>query len=118
MEKNSGATLFCIPKGTQWEDPADNLRVISIFARSSRKWSEHYSHRQTIERMFGSLKRSLTLSRHQYLTENKVRAHIAMAFIAYAVTMLVRVKYQGVDRIRQVKLRSSEMGGKVPLTDF
>ena len=110
--KSSGAMLYCNPAETHWEDPADNLRVLGVVARDSDEWKALYAKRQTIERVFGSLKRSRILDQHQYLTDKKIAAHIAFSTLTYAATMLARVDLEGVDTIRNMRLSARDMTAK------
>ena len=59
--RSSGAVRYC-DTVEHWENPRDNLRVISVVARVSRKWKDLYRERTVIERYFSSLKRSRLLN--------------------------------------------------------
>ena len=90
--RKSQAHMFMMNCGDQhWEDPQDNLRVISAVARASPEWKELYRKRPIIERSFSSLKRSRLLDRHQYLTQRKIRTHVALSMLTYVATMLAHV---------------------------
>ena len=101
--RSNGAMRYCdIPD--YWQDPQDNLRAVGVVARASPEWKELYNRRQVIERMFGSLKRSRLLNRHQYLARRKVEVHITMSVLTYLATMLVRVLAGDMDRIRRMRI--------------
>ena len=87
-----------------WQDPADNLRAVGVVARASPEWKDLYARRQIIERMFGSLKRSRLLNRHQYLVRRKVEMNVTMSVLTYLATMLARVLSGDVDRIRRMRI--------------
>ena len=88
-----------------WEDPNDNLRIISVVARASDEWKRMYKKRTVVERTFSSLKRSRLLGQHQYLTQSKIRAHVALSVLTYTATMLSRVLANDVENIRGMRLR-------------
>ena len=86
-----------------WENPEDNLRVISVVARASSEWKKMYRKRTIIERGFSSLKRSRLLDKHQYLTQRKIRTHAALSVLTYVATMLAHVLAGDVERIRRMR---------------
>ena len=91
-----------------WENPADNLRVIGVVARTSPEWNRMYKQRTVIERGFSSMKRSRLLDKHQYLTQRKIRTHVGLSVLTYTATMLARVlasDVMGMRRMRRGNLR-------------
>lgn len=101
--KSTGAMRYCdIPD--YWLDPQDNLRAVGVVARASPEWKKLYSRRQVIERMFGSMKRSRLLNRHQYMARCKLETHVTMSVLTYLATMLARVLAGDVDRIRRMRI--------------
>ena len=68
---------------------------------------EMYKKRTVVERTFSSLKRSQgCLIKHQYLTQGKVRAHIALSVLTYVGTMLVRESWLEMWKgMRQMRIR-------------
>jgi len=102
--RKTQAHMFMMNCGDQhWENPADDLRVISVVARASPEWKELYRKRSIIERGFSSLKRSRLLDRHQYLTQRKIRTHVALSMLTYVATMLAHVLAGDVERIRHMR---------------
>ena len=102
--RKSQAHMFMMNCGDRhWEDPEDNLRVISAVARASPRWKELYRKRPIIERSFSSLKRSRLLDSHQYLTQRKIRTHAALSVLTYVATMLAHVLAGDVERIRRMR---------------
>ena len=73
------------------EKPEDNLRVISAVARASPEWKDMYRKRPIIERGFSNMKRSRLLYKHQYLTQRKIRTHVALSILSYVGTILPHV---------------------------
>ena len=113
--KSTGAMRYCdIPD--YWQDPADNLRAVGVVARASPEWKELYNRRQIIERMFGSMKRSRLLNRHQYLRRRKIEMNITMSVLTYLATMLVRVLAGDMDRIRRMRIGVAETAGTWPIS--
>ena len=84
-------------------NPDDNLRIIGRIARADRKWSRFYSLRQTIERMFGSLKHSRLLTSYRLLGKRKIEAHVALAFMTYMATILAHLQC-GSRRMRHMRV--------------
>ena len=106
--RKSQAHMFKMNCGDPYyEDPQQNLRVISVVARASPEWKSMYRQRQVIERGFSSLKRSRLLDKHQYLTQIKVRAHVALSVLTYTATMLAHTLAGDVAGIRQMRIRTS-----------
>ncbi|MCY4655044.1 MAG: transposase [Dehalococcoidia bacterium] len=101
--KSTGAMRYCdIPD--YWLDPQDNFRAVGVVARASPEWKELYARRQVIERMFGSMKRSRLLNRHQYMARRKLETHVTMSVLTYLATMLARVLAGDVDRVRRMRI--------------
>ena len=67
------------------------LRRVGRLARASKRWKRLYKRRTTVERMFGSLKRSRLLNQHCYLGIRKVRLHVGLSLLTYTATMLGRL---------------------------
>ena len=71
-----------------------------MLPRFSKRWAELYKLRQTVERFFGSAKRSRVLNQHRYLSMDKVAIHTQTSLLTYSVTMLVRLMGGDCKRIR------------------
>lgn len=102
--RSSGAVRYC-DTTELWLDPADNYRALGIVYRDSPEWWRLYKKRQIIERMFGSLKRSRLLDRHQYVRRDKIELHLGLSMLAYLATMLIRVKAGDAERLRHMRIR-------------
>ena len=87
-----------------WEDPRDNLRVISVVARADPLWDELYDLRSAIERLFNSLKESRLLNSLKYLGLPKTRLHIAFGLLTYTTTVLLNVMTTGMEGMRRISL--------------
>ena len=102
--RKTQAHMFLANCGDQhWEKPQDDLRVIGVVARTSPEWKQLYRKRPVIERGFSSMKRSRLLDQHQYLTQQKIRTHVALSMLTYVATMLAHVLAGDVARIRRMR---------------
>ena len=101
--RSSGAVRYC-DTTEHWEDPKQNLRVLSIVARASKLWKILYGKRPVIERYFSSGKQSRLLNSVLYLTKAKVVAHVGMSEMTYLATMLARLEHDHIDNLRQMRL--------------
>ena len=98
-----GAVRYC-DTTELWLDPADNPRALGLVYRDSPEWRRLYKRRQMIERMFGSLKRSRLLDRHQYVRRDKVELHLGLSTLTYLATMLTRVDAGDAGRLRHMRV--------------
>ena len=71
--------------------------------RGSLEWERLYARRQMIERLFGSLKRSRLLDRHQYVRRDKVELHLELSILAYTTTMLTRPDARDGERLGHIR---------------
>ena len=102
--RSSGAVRYC-DTTDHWEDPRDNLRVISVVARKSRQWKELYRLRPSIERYFSSGKRSRLLHGSMYLTMDKVAVNTALSVLLYVATVLAKLQAGDRDGMRHMRIR-------------
>ena len=72
--------------------------------RDSTEWKRLYTKRQTIERMFGSLKHSRLLNRHQYRRRDKIELHLGLSILMYTTTMLTRLDAGDGERLRHMRI--------------
>ena len=86
----AGMTQHCTDE--VWEDPNQNLRLFSPIRRDSPAWKALYLKRQSIERVFKSLKQSRRLERHCVRGLRQVTLHCLMAALIYQATILVNVQ--------------------------
>ena len=103
--RNNQGRLFVQCRDSHWENPDDDLRVIGVVARASDEWRGMYKKRTVIERGFSSMKRSRLLDKHQYLSQKKIRAHVALSMLTYTATMLARVLAGDVAGMRRMRIR-------------
>ena len=99
-----GAVRYC-DTTELWLDPSDNYRALGIVYRNSPEWRRLHKGRQVIERMFGSLKRSRSLDRHQYVRRDKVELHLGLSTLTYLATMLTRMDAGDAEWLRQVRVK-------------
>lgn len=86
------------------------LRTLGRVARASQEFQDLYSRRQTIERFFGSAKRSRLLDQHQYRGMAKIRLHVVLAMLTYTATMLDHVRCQRMNRLRRMRIDLPKSG--------
>ena len=87
-----------------WENPMNDLRVLGVVARASEEWKEHYAKRQSVERLFGSLKRSRNLEVHFSRNINRMTLHATLSLVAYQATALARAKEDELANLRQMRV--------------
>ncbi len=80
------------------------LRRVGRLPRASKRWATLYKKRTSVERMFGSLKRSRLLDRHCYLGIKKVRLHVGLSLLTYTGTMLGRLLEDDYAGMREMKV--------------
>lgn len=103
-------SLYC--QDTCYEKPeGELLRKVGRVARASREFQELYRHRQTIERLFRSVKHSRLLDQHRYQSRAKIELHAALAMLTYVATMLSHVIVGRKDRLRQMRIRMPVRSG-------
>ena len=96
--------LYCSDE--QWEKPKGKLlRVVGKIPRFSERWKYLYKFRQTVERFFGSAKRSRLLNTQRYLTMAKVETHAALSLLTYTATMLMRLTVGDYARMRHMRVK-------------
>ena len=88
-DSNRGGIRHC--DSEVWEDPKQNIRLFGVLRRNSKEWKAFYSKRQSIERVFKSMKESRRLERHCIRGLRQVTLHCTMSAMAFQVTALVRV---------------------------
>ena len=82
----------------------DLLRRVGRLPRASRRWARLYNLRASVERMFGSLKRSRLLAQHSCYGLRRVRLHVALSLLTYAGSMLARLLAGDVAHIRDMSV--------------
>ena len=83
-----------------WEKRQDNPRVFGPVRRDSKEWHELYCLRQSVERVFKSLKQSRSLEAHCSRGLKRVGLHAAMSMLAFQATALYRLKTGQEDWLR------------------
>ena len=82
--------LYC--RDELWENRQDNPRLFGLVRRGSREWDALYCLRQSVERVFKSLKQSRSLEAHCSRGLKRVGLHAAMAMLAFQATALYRLQ--------------------------
>ncbi|MCY4417918.1 MAG: transposase [Chloroflexi bacterium] len=83
------------------------LRKVGRLPRASEFWGWIYRRRQSIERLFNSLKHSRLLTTHRYLRRRKVRLHASLSVLTSLMTMLGRLTTGDYARMRWMRLTMS-----------
>ena len=87
--KSSGAMTYC--DFAVWEPLDRNYRLRGPVRRGTDEWSELYEKRQSVERVFKSLKQSRKLNRHYFRGLRKISLHCAVSVLMFQATVLVKV---------------------------
>ena len=74
-----------------WEQAGRNPRLFGALRRDSQEWTNLYTKRQSIERVFKSLKESRRLNAHCVRGLRQVTLHALMSVLTFQATALVRV---------------------------
>ncbi len=74
-----------------WENRSDNLRLFGPIRRGSPERNDLYGLRQSVERVFKSMKESRRLERHFLRGLHKISLHAAMSALGYTATFLVNL---------------------------
>ena len=74
-----------------WENRTDNPRLFGPIRRGSPEWKNLYSLRQSIERVFKSLKQSRRLESHCIRGLRSISLHATMSVLTFQATVLVRL---------------------------
>ena len=87
--------LYC--QDTVWENRQDNPRLFGAVRRGSQEWKDLYGLRQSVERVFKSLKQSRRLESHCVRGLKHIALHCSMSVLVFQATTLVRLRRSGVD---------------------
>ena len=83
-----------------WESGHGNPRLFGPIPRGSAAWKDLYGMRQSVERVFKSLKESRRLAAHSLRGLRQVSLHTAMSVLAFQATALVSLMAGRLDGIR------------------
>ena len=83
-----------------WENRQDNSRLFGPVRRGSPEWKELYSLRQSVERLFKSLKQSRCLEAHCVRGLLMVGLHASMSVLTYQATALFRLQAGDLSSLR------------------
>ncbi len=90
-----------------WEDPAKEPRIVGAIARASPLWKKLYKMRWSIERLFGSAKRSRNLDQHCFRGMRKNLLHATLSMLTYSATALARLNVGDGKRMRVMRVNAS-----------
>ncbi len=76
----------------EWFPPTENPRILGPIYRGSKRWKAAYGLRQSVERVFKSVKESLRLERHFIRGLRKIALHCLMSVLAFQLTALTRLR--------------------------
>ena len=84
--------VYC--RDTFWLDHSkmDDPRRFPEVRRQSQEWNDLYDGRQSVERVFKSLKQSRRLEDHCVRGLQRVALHVALSVLAYQATVLVNLR--------------------------
>ena len=86
-ENNEGAEGEHI---ADWYAADRNVRLRGPIHRESELWSDLYDKRQSVERVFKSMKQSLRLDRHYHRSLKMVWLHCLLSMLVFQLTVLVK----------------------------
>ena len=90
-DSTTGGVLHC--DGWVWEDPNVNVRWFGgAVRRGSEEWKRLYKKRQSIERIFKSMKESRRLESHCVRGLAQIALHSLMSSLAYQATILAQLR--------------------------
>ena len=90
--------LYC--QDEVWENRQDDPRLNASLLKETPEWKRLYGLRQSIERIFKSLKQSRRLEVHCFRGLRKVAMHTALAVVVYQATVLYRLQSGQQDQMR------------------
>ena len=88
--KYRGGVKYC--HDSEWFAPTENPRILGQLYRGSDAWKAVYGLRQSVERVFKSVKESLRLNRHCVRGLRKIALHALMATLAFQLTAITRLR--------------------------
>ena len=107
--KSNGAWQYCDDE--VWENPMENLRIVGIVARQSQEWEDHYDKRQSVERLFGSLKRSRNLEEHFSRNIRRMELHAMLSLLTWQATALARATAGEAKNLRLMRVGMTKSMG-------
>ena len=74
-----------------WENRTDNPRLWGPIRQGSAEWKALYRLRQSVERVFKSMKESRRLERHHVRGFRRVALHASMSALGFVSTFMVKL---------------------------
>ena len=81
----------CYCQDTIWENRKDNPRLLGAIRRESDERKVLYKMRQSVERLFKSMKEFRRLESHFVRSLKSISLHATMSALAFQATVLIRV---------------------------
>lgn len=88
--KRPGGVNYC--DTAFWLDPGENLRLYGAIERTSPEWKEIYARRQSVERVFASLKQNVRLDRFNRMGLPAMTLHAIMSVAVYQARYLAQLQ--------------------------
>ena len=82
-----------------WENRQDNPRLFGKVRRGSQEWKALYERRQSVERVFKSLKESRRLEDHCFRGLGKIGLHDLLSALSFQATALSRIHTGQLDNL-------------------
>ena len=84
-----------------WERPrTDNPRLFPAIRRDSQEYKVRYAQRQSVERVFKSLKQSRRMEDHCFTGMERISLHCLMSVLAFQATALTRIRAGQIEYLR------------------
>lgn len=96
--KDRQGVVYC--KDEHWENNKDNPRLFGPLRRDSKEWKGIYPKRQSIERVFKSMKESRRLNSHYLRGLENISLHVAMSMLSFQATNLMHLQRGEFDLMR------------------
>ena len=102
-DSKQGGILHC--DSVVWEDPSTNIRLFGKIRRDSPAWKALYAKRQSIERIFKSLKQGRRLdNKHCVRGHQRIAVHAMMSTLVFQGTVLRNLR-AGLTETRRWQVR-------------
>ena len=96
--KGRKGVVYC--QDTFWVNRPDDPRRFGPIRRDSKEWKGLYAKRQSIERVFKSLKQSRRLNAHCHRGLKRIELHAVMSVLTYQATVMAHLLAGETDMMR------------------
>ena len=90
--KDRRGVVHCADEYWLNDEENSNPRLFGAVRRDSKEWKDLYAKRQSIERIFKSLKQSRRLETHCTRGLDRIAIHVALSVLVYQATALVHMQ--------------------------